>query len=599
MRKIEKVSDILTNFLENKEVEKVFLLSGGMMMHLLDSISKSKKINYYCFHHEQAAAMAAESYSRVSNKVGVCFATSGPGSTNTITGIAGAWLDSVPLLVITGQSRSSLTVKNSKINNLRMLGNFEVDIENISKPITKYSAVVDNPEDILFHLEKAFFIANDGRPGPVLLDIPLDIQGALVDIKKLNHFIPNKNISFPDDVSFSKLIDIIATSKRILILGGHGIRVANQVENFREMISDFCIPVVTTQLANDLIQYDNPYYIGKVGLRGDRAGNFAIQTADLIITIGTSLHVTTTGYELDAFAPNAYKVIIDLDDSILEKNKQISHLQIKCDAKNAINYLRHKLTINNVNIDENWFKQIVEIKNTFAVINENHNFSKNFINTYTVVDTLSTLLRGDEVIITDAGSLYYIVGQTFRVKLNQRVIVSGALGAMGYALPAAIGACIAQPNKNIICLTGDGSMQTNVQELQTICQYNLNCKIFVINNKGYASIRNTQASFLDGNIAASSEATGVTLPNWEKISSAYNLKYSKIVSEDVLVSTFINILSEVGPSFCEIVISDNVVMMPSVTSIKLEDGSFRSNTLNEMTPILNGVDILDTTKYQI
>lgn len=598
MKNRERVSDILIKFLEDKAIEKVFLLSGGMMMHLLDSVSKSNKINYYCFHHEQAAAMAAESYSRVSNKTGVCFATSGPGSTNTITGIVGAWLDSVPLIVITGQSRNSLTVKESKIKNLRMLGNFEVDIENISKPITKYSAVVDKAEDILFHLEKAFFIANDGRPGPVLLDIPLDIQGAQVDIVKLHHYLPNKKIDHIDIEAFSKLIDKISISNRILIIGGHGIRVANQVQNFREMISEFCIPIVTTQLANDLIQYDNQYYIGKVGLRGDRAGNFAIQTADLIITIGTSLHVTTTGYELDAFAPNAYKVVIDLDESILEKNKLISDIQIKCDVEQTINFLRCKVSCDNIKLDENWVKHISEIKKTFTVINENHNFSKDFINTYSIVNTLSNLLSGDEVIITDAGSLYYIVGQTFRVKGNQRVIISGALGAMGYALPASIGACIASPSKSIICLTGDGSMQTNVQELQTVSQYNLNCKIIVINNKGYASIRNTQASFLDGHIAASSEDTGVTFPNWEQIASAYSLKYYKIVTEDLMAKTLSNILSEVGPSFCEIVISENVVMMPAVTSIKLPDGSFRSNTLNEMSPILNGVEILDISKYQ-
>jgi acetolactate synthase-1/2/3 large subunit len=598
MKNRERVSDILIKFLEDKAIEKVFLLSGGMMMHLLDSVSKSNKINYYCFHHEQAAAMAAESYSRVSNKTGVCFATSGPGSTNTITGIVGAWLDSVPLIVITGQSRSSLTVKDSKIKNLRMLGNFEVDIENISKPITKYSAVVDKPEDILFHLEKAFFIANDGRPGPVLLDIPLDIQGAQVDIEKLHHYLPNKKIDYVDIEAFSKLIDKISISNRILIIGGHGIRVANQVQNFREMISEFCIPIVTTQLANDLIQYDNQNYIGKVGLRGDRAGNFAIQTADLIITIGTSLHVTTTGYEVDAFAPNAYKVVIDLDESILEKNKLISDIQIKCDIEQTINFLRCNVSCDNIKLDGNWVKHISEIKKTFTVINENHNFSKDFINTYSIVNTLGNLLKGDEVIITDAGSLYYIVGQTFRVKGNQRVIISGALGAMGYALPASIGACIASPSKSIICLTGDGSMQTNVQELQTLSKYNLNCKIIVINNKGYASIRNTQASFLDGHIAASSEDTGVTFPNWEQIASAYSLKYYKIVTEDLMAKTLSNILSEVGPSFCEIVISENVVMMPAVTSIKLPDGSFRSNTLNEMSPILNGVEILDISKYQ-
>jgi acetolactate synthase-1/2/3 large subunit len=598
MKNREKVSDILIKFLEDKAIEKVFLLSGGMIMHLLDSVSKSNKINYYCFHHEQAAAMAAESYSRVSNKTGVCFVTSGPGSTNTITGIVGAWLDSVPLIVITGQTRSNLSVKASKIKNLRTLGNFEVDMENISKPITKYSVFVDKAEDILFHLEKAFFIANDGRPGPVLLDIPLDIQGAQVDIEKLHHYLPNNKIDFVNIEAFSKLIEKISISSRILIIGGHGIRVANQVQNFREMISEFCIPIVTTQLANDLIQYDNQYYIGKVGLRGDRAGNFAIQTADLVITIGTSLHVTTTGYEVEAFAPSAYKVVIDLDESVLEKNKLISDLQIKCDVEQAINFLRNKVSSDKIKLDENWFKQISQIKNTFTVINENHNISKDFINTYSIIDTLSNLLKGDEVIITDAGSLYYIVGQTFRVKGSQRVIISGALGAMGYALPASIGACIASPSKSIICLTGDGSMQTNIQELQTVSQYNLNCKIIVINNKGYASIRNTQASFLDGHIAASSEDTGVTFPNWEQIASAYSLKYYKIVTEDFIEKTLSNILSDVGPSFCEIVVSENVVMMPAVTSIKLPDGSFRSNTLNEMSPILAGVEILDISKYQ-
>jgi acetolactate synthase-1/2/3 large subunit len=584
MSKLIKVSDLIKFFLEKKEIDTIFLLSGGMMMHLLDSVSKSECIKYVCNHHEQASAIAAEAYSRIKYDIGVCYATSGPGATNTITGIAGAWLDSVPVIYVTGQSRTSLTVRGAKIKNLRMIGNFEVDITEIVKPITKYSVLIDKAEDILYHLEKAYYIAKNGRPGPVLLDIPLDIQGSLVEIAKLNHFTPDTIHKENFEDVFEILHSHLKRAKKPLIIGGHGIRVSNLVNEFRKLIHQLNIPVVTTQLANDLLPYKDELYVGKVGLRGDRAGNFAIQSADLIISIGSSLHVTTTGYELEDFANQAFKVVIDIDKAVLEKNKTISQLQINTDIKSCIEYFEKFTRKDNIG---RWIEQLTKWKNVFKIINEPHQKLGDSINTYFLIDLLSEILLGDEIIISDSGSLYYIMGQAFKTKENQRVIISGALGAMGYALPASIGACFAAPCKNVICITGDGSMQINVQELQTISTNNLNCKIIVLNNKGYASIRNTQESFLDGHIAASSIETGVSFPDWEKLASAYSIPYKKEDKFSNLPFLLKNILENRGPFFLEIIIPEKVTMIPAVISERLKNGSFKSNKLHEMSPPLS------------
>ncbi len=581
-----KISDLICTFFEEKGVKNIFLLSGGMMMHLLDSVSKSKSIKYVCNHHEQACSIAAEAYARCTNEIGVCYATSGPGATNTVTGITGAWLDSSPVIYITGQSRKDLTVRGANINDLRMLGNFEVDIVKIVEPITKYAVFIDDPKTVLYHLEKAFFIAKEGRPGPVLLDIPLDIQGAMVEESELIHFsVPSPKV-FNVNKQFAELETLLSESKKPLIIGGHGIRVANQIKEFALILEKFKIPVVTTQLANDLLEYNSDLYVGKVGLRGDRAGNFAVQTADLIIVIASSLHITTTGYELAEFAPLAKKVAIDIDAAILKKNASINQLQINCDVETTFRYLM------NFNVDLNhlskeWIEKLLYIKRMYSVRNEPHKIFPETINTYLLVDKISEILKGDEIIIADSGSLYYIVGQAFKTKKEQRVIISGALGAMGYALPAAVGACFAEPLKNVISLIGDGSMQVNIQELQTVSNYKLNCKIIIINNKGYASIRNTQSSFLDGHIAASSESSGVTFPNWKKIADAYDIDFLKVDSDFELIDKLNKLFDTKGPLILEVVVPDEVIMIPAVTSRKLPNGGFESNKLDDMSPLMH------------
>ena len=582
MPKLIKISDLIVKFFEDKGVKNVFLLSGGMMMNLLDSLSKSSKIAYVCNHHEQASAIAAEAYARVNNSIGVCYATSGPGATNTITGIAGAWLDSSPVMFLTGQSRTGLTVKGSGIPNLRMYGNFEVDITKIVKPITKYSVFIDNPNDILYELEKSYYLATSNRPGPVLLDIPLDIQATIVDEGLLNHFpIPKSKENSFDHLYVKSELE---NSNKPIILAGNGIRVSNQVKEFISFIYDIQIPVVTTQLANDLIHYDDDLYIGKVGLRGDRAGNYAVQNADLIIVIGSSLHITTTGYDLDKFAPNSKIIIIDIDDAILEKNKIITNMQIKSDVKTFLKTLKGKVQPLKIN---EWISVLINCKNSFKVIDEPHHFNNYEINTYQLINELSNSLNGNEIVITDSGSLYYIMGQAFLTKKNQRVIVSGALGAMGFALPASIGASFAEPDKNIFCVIGDGSAQLNIQELQTIKHHKLNCKILILNNNGYASIRNSQAAFLNGHLAGCSENTGVSFPNWKELSNAYSIPYKTIDKPSEIKNLLNEITNTKGPILVEILIPENVKMLPSVTSTRLEDGTFESNQLHEMSPKLS------------
>ena len=488
------------------------------------------------------------------------------------------------MLVITGQSRKDLTVRGVGIPGLRMVGNFEVNIVDIAKPITKYSVFVDDPAQILFHLQKAFYLATSGRPGPVLLDVPLDVQGAIVEESSLVPFTPPADAKPDCENLISQLLVRLKTSKRPLILAGHGIRVARQTEAFRDLVMRLGVPVATTQLANDLLPYEHDLYVGHVGLRGDRAGNFSVQSCDLLLVVGSSLHVTTTGYDLKQFAPAAYKVVVDIDEAQLCRNHVNASLQIKSDVASFIANLSSQLIDFDSRQKRDWSNLCLGWKKTFPISKEPHPTQNDEINTYKLIDILSDVLEGNETIITDAGSLYYIVGQALRVKGNQRVIVSGGFGAMGYALPAAIGASLAAPSKRIICITGDGSLQTNVQELATLAYHKLNCTIIVLNNNGYASIRNTQTTFCDGNIVASSESTGISFPNWSKIAEAYGLVYAKESQASRIRDSLKSVTRAKGPILCEIVIPPTVHMLPAVTSEKLPNGSFRSNRLHEMSP---------------
>ena len=575
-----KVSDLIIDFFERKGISTIFLLSGGMMMHLLDSLGRSNKIKYVTNHHEQASCYSAEAYARVKDKVGVCFATSGPGATNTITGITSAWVDSTPLMVLTGQSRTSLTARGMGNRKIRMVGNFEVDIVEIVKPITKYSYFIDNPKSILYHLEKAYIHATTGRPGPILLDIPLDIQSTMILKNELLQYFPAKQLKHFNR-NFQEVEHLLNLSKRPVILAGHGIQVSKSGLVFRKMIEKLKIPVITTQLGGGNLEYEHEMYVGKVGLRGDRAGNHAIQEADLIITLGTSLHVTTTGYNLEDFATKAKLINVDLDENNLSKNKSVSDLQIKMDIKEFIIKI---LGFNIILAIDNWRQKLAQWKLDFQIINEPHKIIKDKINTYLLVNFLSEIAGEEDIITYDSGSLYYIMGQAFKSKRKQKIIASGGLGAMGYALPASIGVAFAEPKKNVICILGDGSLHTNIQELSVIAKHKLNIKIIAINNDGYASIRNTQNAFMDGNLVASSNETGVSFPEWGKLCESYLIPHTKISKFSNLKNILAQELDEFGTKFFEIIIPPEVELIPSVVSVKNEDGSFKSSKLDEMSP---------------
>lgn len=587
-----RVADYFAQHLHSLGVKCVFMLSGGGMMHLIDAVGEVDGLHYICNHHEQACAMAAEALARQSGTLGVCYATSGPGGTNTVTGIVGAWQDSAPILVLTGQSRVSQTIQGSGIEGLRQFGTFEVDIVPIVQSITKYAHFLSDPKSARYHLEKAIFLATTGRPGPVLLDVPLDVQGALIEPDELEGFDPQKEglleaTPQPDEMEVRAVWERLKSAKRPLILAGHGLRAGGAVELFRRLVPQLGIPVITTALGQDVLPYDDALFIGHPGVRGDRAGNFAVQTADVILTLGTSLHATTTGYELDRFAPDAWKIQVEMDEAVLSKENVGVAQKIRAQVGDFLRSLECVTQDARPNpIQDEWRERAREWKNRFAVVNEPHKTDGEEVNYFSFVHQLSAVLEGSETVVTDAGSAYYVVGQAFRVKADQRVIVSGALGSMGYAVPAAIGVCAGDKSRTVVCITGDGSLQTNIQELQTIRHNNLNLKLFVVSNDGYVSIRNTQDNYFSGHYVGSSQGSGVSVPPLDKIADAYGLPYIAARTSN-LEEAIRRTLATPGPVVCEVFNRSDQELIPLVQSVRLANGSMQSKPLHEMTPLLD------------
>lgn len=590
-----RVADYLSEQLVKNGVDTVFLLSGGGMMHLLDSVGRTKGLSYVCNHHEQAGTMAADAYSRVKSGLAASYATSGPGGTNTLTGILGAWVDSAPVLVVTGQSKVSQTIRGTKSEGLRQFGTFEVDIVPMVESVTKYAAFVSDAKDIRYHFERALHEATTGRPGPVLLDIPVDVQGAMIDPTELRGFTPPVASGAAKTEWVAELkagLEKFKTAKKPLILAGHGVRTAGLARAFRTMIEAINVPVVTTQLATDLLPYDHPLYVGHPGMKGDRAGNFAVQGCDALLVLGSSLHVLTTGYELDRFSPNSFKIQIEPDAAILKREEVGVDVQVNADLREALEFIAPSRSKGAADTAV-WRKHCLRLKTELAVMNEPHFREGEKPNYYDLIDALSSELKGDEIITADAGSAFYVVGQAFRVKKNQRVIVSGGLGTMGYALPAATGAAYADRAKNVFCVTGDGSLQTNIHELAVIRQTGVNVKIVVVNNDGYVSIRNTQKNFFGGFLVGTSPSSGVFLPKLEALAEAYELPYMKVEKAKDLKAAMATLANMEGPMICEVFTHADQEIIPTVTSKKRADGSMESKPLHDMYPFFDEAKVKD------
>jgi acetolactate synthase-1/2/3 large subunit len=587
-----RVADYISDFIADIGVQHVFLLPGGGAMHLVDAVGKNTNIEVVACLHEQAATISAEAYSRINENIGVAMVTTGPGATNAITAVAGAWIESVPLMVISGQVKRSDMLRDTP---LRQKGVQEVDIVRIVESITKYAVTVENPEDIRSIMEQAYCIARDGRAGPVWIDVPLDIQGAPIEPKQLPSWQIEESMltktGVLDDETISEIQSLISDAERPLIIAGHGIRLAGGAKVFRTWIENLGIPVVSTWNALDLLPYNHSLYVGRPGTVALRAPNFAVQNCDLLISIGCRLDNIITAYNPQGFARGAKKVIVDVDQNEIEKLDMSISVPITCDATEFIKTMAETIIPPHPDWKE-WRFRCADWKKRYAV-NDGKPFSQmGAISHYQLMDSLSEIIPEETLIATGSSGLaveaFYTV---FRNKLGQRVFLTSGLGSMGYGLPAAIGACFAHGRKPIVAIESDGSLQLNIQELATIKAFNLPITLVVMNNDGYASIRNTQKNYFDERYVGTGPESGLVLPDLEKLALTYGISFVRITDASELNKKLSKVIKSKSPVIVDVQLIKNEVLMPKVSALPQIDGSIQSMPLEDMTPFLT-LDVL-------
>ena len=581
-----KLSDYITKFFEDKNVEDIFMLTGGGCMHLVNSFGSSKKIKYWCTHHEQSAAIAAETYSKIKNDLCVVLVTSGPGATNTITGLLDCYQDSIPVIFISGQTKVKQTVLNSNIKNLRQFGNQEVNIIPIVNSITKYAVEIQDATEIKYHLERAVFEAKNGRPGPVWLSVPLDIQATLIDEKNLKGFNNDyQEIKVEPDIDeIEYILTELKNAKRPVIIAGHGISISNSKDLLDKFCADYKIPIVTTMMGIDNLEEEHICNIGRIGTKGTRAGNFAMQNADLIISLGSRLSVVSIGHEYNLFAREAKVIVVDIDEyEHLKKTIKIDKI-INCDVKKILQELQKY----DIKIEFNqWLNKCNEWKQKYPVVLKEYNDDTNGINSYKFIDIINKYTKNNMHIVVDVGTPFYVVAQSIAMKKNQRYITAGGTGTMGFTIPASIGVAVSTPNDTVIGITGDGSFMQNMQELQVLKHHNFNVKIFIINNNGYYLINQTQKKYFNGNFVGESEVSGISFPNFEKIAYAFDIKYYMLETIKQCEEKLNSILLEKGPTIIEVIVDKNMEIMPLNASEIKEDGTMISKPLEDMYPFLD------------
>ena len=578
-----RVADYIAKTLADRGIKHVFMIVGGGAMFLNDAFGLEKRIQYVCNAHEQSSAMAAEGYARITGKMSVVCVTSAPAGTNTLTGVLGQWVDSIPVLYISGQVRYATTVASTDLP-LRQLGDQEINIVDIVKPITKYAIMVTDPLEIRYHLEKAIYQATHGRPAPVWLDIPLDVQSSIVDETKLKPYKPfyeQDYNAFNDDVD--NVIEKLIESERPIILAGAGIRLSGATEEFYQLAERIGIPIQVAWDAIDLFPSDHPLYAGRPSTVGQRGANFIFQNADLLLSIGCRLNVRQIGYTFKAVARAAYKISVDIDPAELKKPTLEIDLPINADAKEFIRSLSVRLKDIPKKIAWlSWCKERIE---RYPLVLTEYYQSKS-VNPYVFCDVLSKKLKNDDIIVSSNGSACVVPIQTMQIKQGQRHIVNSGSAAMGYGLPAAIGACFAS-GKRVICLEGDGSIQMNIQELETVFYHNLPLKIFVFDNGAYLSMRFTQGMFFNGHLVGESANSGVGFPDFVKIAQAYGIGTYQINHNNELDKVIDKILGTNNPVLCDVIMDANQTFSPRITSKQLKDGRMVSSPLEDMYPFLN------------
>ena len=594
-----KLSDFIAKYLKERyNVTHFFMVSGGGAMHLNDSLGRY--IDYTANHHEQACAIAAEGYSRLKgNTLSVVNVTTGPGGLNTLNGVFGQWTDSVPVLYISGQVKIPTTMQHYPNLNVRQLGDQEVDIISVVKPLTKFAKMVTDKNKIKYYIDKAIYEATTGRFGPVWLDIPIDIQASIVEEEELVEFKPQdekQEIVCQND-ELEQALNKLAMAKKPLFVCGHGIRLSNQIKNFYKLVEKLNVPVVTTFNGFDIMEEDNPFYIGRIGTVGQRAGNFALQNADCVLFLGTRNNIRQASYNYENFAKNAFKIVVDIDKNELYKPTIDVDLRINADLKNFIPKMLEKLNDDNFKIDYSakWleFAQNLKNKYRFDKTNEYRQNENEPLNPYYFIRQLTNELDENDIVIMANGSACVCTYQVANVKKGQRYILNSGNASMGYDLPCAIGAAVktleTKENKKrrIVCIAGDGSIMMNLQELETIKYNNLPIKLFVLNNSGYSSIRQTQRNFFKGHMTGSGNDSGVSVPEFYNIAKGFNLNATKIDEAKNLNAQIKEVLEIDGFVLCEAMLQQEYSFSPKLSSKKLDDGTMVSPSLEDMFPFIS------------
>ncbi len=598
-----KLSDYVVSFIAEQGVKHVFLVVGGGAMHLNNSLAEEKRLIPVCNLHEQASSIAAENYSKATNDMGVCLVTTGPGATNAVTGVAGAWLDSTPTIFISGQVKRPDRAFDSdnKPLGMRQVGVQEVDIVSIVSPITKYAITVLEPNDIRYHLEKAIYLARTGRPGPVWIDIPLDVQAAPIDEPaRLSGFNPSELASLqisrvtPGDLKtqVSRILEKLNQSSRPMLLIGNGIRLSRAEAAMEQLMRLLDIPVEVTWLAIDMVADDDPLYVGRPGTIAQRGANFAIQNCDFLLAIGARLDRVVTGFSPEGFARAACKTMVDIDPTELNKMGKTVHFPVCADAGDFMReVLAQSASVKKVDRTP-WKRRCADWRERYPLVLPEHKTPDSRVSVYNFAEVMSGVLNeGDFLISGSSGTGIELFLLAFRTKPKQRIFHTTALGAMGFGIPAAVGAAIVGASggsrRNIICVDGDGGFQFNIQELETVARLNLPVKFFVLNNDGYGSIRASQTAFFGGCRIGCDAATGQTLPDVRRVAEAYSIATDTITSQHNLAEEIRRVLSKPGPVVCDVLIVLDEIRQPRLSSVQLPDGSFVSKPLEDLWPFLD------------
>ncbi len=582
---MEKVSDYIFRYLaEHTSVRHVFMLPGGGCMHLVDSLGRQPEFEFVCNLHEQACTIAAEAYAQDRNDLGIALVTTGPGSTNAITGVAGAWIDSTPVLILSGQAKREDRMVGRGV---RQMGIQEVDITAIVAPITKYAKCVTEPESIRMELEKALYLALHGRKGPVWLDIPLDVQGAMIDSATLEGYRPETPEEPDYQAAAKQILAELRRAKRPAVYAGNGIRLAGAAAEFMELAERLQIPVLTSWKAADFLSEDHPLFVGRPGIVAQRGANFVQQTADCLLILGTRLDLCQTGFNHPHFAPAARKLIVDIDANEIGKLDMPFAGTFAMDAGGVI---RAMLAERPDALDcAGFLARGKEWQARYPVILPEYcDETKPLVNLYHLIDVFSDLLgAGDVLIPGSSGACAEVTMQAVKVKDGLRIHNTPGLGSMGFGLPAVIGGCLASGGKRTVGIVGDGGLQHNIQELETLHRLNLPIKFFVLNNNGYGSIYHMQKGRFDGHLVACNPESGLTLPDLERVASAYRLDYVRIASPRGLTEQVREVLERPGTVICEVMTDPNVPSAPRLASEALPDGRMVSKPMEDLFPFLS------------